>query len=334
MKTKMPSFLITLLIASLGVSQNGHAVTPAPDGDYPGGNTAEGQDALLSNNVRSGTYNTAIGWLTLNSNTSGSYNTAVGADALQLNHDAGENTAIGAGVLPVNDNLGLSGGNRNTAVGAFALFQNTTGKFNTAIGNRTLFNNTIGSSNIVLGANAGSGVTSANNVICIGAAGSNAGNSCFIGQIFGSTSPGGTPVFINSNGRLGTATSSLRFKQDIKPMERTSEVLFALKPVTFRYKKENDPEGIRQFGLIAEDVEEVNPALVVRDQNGKAYSVRYEQINAMLLNEFLKEHRKVQKLEAALEQINKHLKAQDAKIEKVTERVQARNSAPQIVAND
>lgn len=333
MKTKIPSFLVMLLIACLGALQNAHAVTPAPDGGYPGGNTAEGQDALL--NLRSnGTYNTAVGWLTLNSNTRGSFNTAIGADALQLNNDAGENTAIGAGTLPVNDNLGLSGGHHNTAVGAFALFNNTNGAFNTAIGDRTLFNNNVGSSNIALGANAGSGVTTADNVICIGAAGNNAGNSCFIGQIFGATSSGGAPVFINSNGKLGTATSSRRFKEEIKPMEEASERLFALKPVTFRYKKENDPQGIQQFGLIAEDVEQVNPALVVRDQNGKAYSVRYEQINAMLLNEFLKEHGKVQKLEAALEKVNQRLKAQDAKIQKVNERVQAQNSAPQIAVND
>jgi hypothetical protein len=333
MKTKIPSFLITLLIACLGASQNAQAVTPAPDGGYPGGNTAEGQDALF--NLRSnGTYNTAVGWLTLNSNTRGSFNTAIGADALQLNYDAVENTAIGAGTLPVNDNLGLSGGNRNTAVGAFALFNNTNGAFNTAIGNRTLFNNNVGSSNIALGANAGSGVTTAGNVICIGAAGNNAGNSCFIGQIFGATSSSGTAVYINSNGKLGTATSSRRFKEEIKPMEQASEALFALKPVTFRYKKENDPQKILQFGLVAEDVEQINPNLVVRDKDGKAYSVRYEQINAMLLNEFLKEHHKVQKLEGALEALTERLKAQDAKIQKVTEQVEVHNSASKIVAND
>ena len=141
-------------------------------------------------------------------------------------------------------------------------------------------------------------------------------------------------MFITSNGKLGTATSSRQFKEEIKPMKGASEKLFALKPVTFRYKKENDPQGLQQFGLIAEDVEQVNPALVVRDQNGKAYSVRYEQINAMLLNEFLKEHCKVQKLEAALKEVNERLTAQDAKIQKVNERVQAQNSAPQIVVNN
>jgi len=119
-------------------------------------------------------------------------------------------------------------------------------------------------------------------------------NSCYIGNIFGATSAGGAAVFVNSNGRLGTVTSSRQFKDDIKPMERASETLYGLKPVTFRYKKAIDPQGIPQFGLVAEEVEKVSPDLVVRDKEGKAYSVRYEQVNAMLLNEFLKEHRKVE----------------------------------------
>ena len=125
-------------------------------------------------------------------------------------------------------------------------------------------------------------------------------NACYIGQIFGATSAGGIAVFVNSNGRLGTATSSRRFKEEIKPMDKTSEVLLALKPVTFRYKKEIDPAGMSQFGLVAEDVEKVNPHLIVRDKEGKPYSVRYEAVNAMVLNEFLKEHKKVEKQEATI----------------------------------
>ena len=136
-------------------------------------------------------------------------------------------------------------------------------------------------------------VTTANNVIAIGTAGANQSNSCFIGHIFGATSSGGTAVFINSDGKLGTTTSSRRFKDEIKPMEQASEALFALKPVTFRYKKEIDPRGIPQFGLVAEEVEKVNPDLVVRDKEGKLNTVRYDPVNAMLLNEFLKEHRKM-----------------------------------------
>jgi Chaperone of endosialidase len=139
-----------------------------------------------------------------------------------------------------------------------------------------------------LGFGAGGNITTASNVICIAALGNNVDDSCFIGNIFGATSSGETAVFINSNGRLGTATSSRRFKEEIKPMERASEALLALKPVTFRYKKGIDPQGIPQFGLVAEEVEAVNPDLVVRDKEGKPYSARYEQINAMLLNEFSK----------------------------------------------
>jgi len=195
----------------------------------------------------------------------------------------------------------VSGGNRDTADGAFALFNNTTGSSNTAIGDRALINNTTGSNNIALGDSAGSGVTTANNAICIGAAGANS-NGCYIGQIFGASLSGGANVFINGNNKLGTIPSSRRFKEEIKPMERTSEVLFALTPVTFRYKKEIDPAGTAQFGLVAEEVEKVNPDLVVRDAESKVYSVRYDAVNAMLLNEFLKAHRKVEKQESRIQE--------------------------------
>ena len=165
-----------------------------------------------------------------------------------------------------------------------------------------LLDNTTGNNNTALGSVAGINVTTANNVICIGTHGANVSDSCYIGSIFGQTSSGGTAVFINSAGKLGTTTSSRRFKDDIKPMERASEALFALKPVTFRYKKGIDPQGIPQFGLVAEDVEAVNPDLVVRDKEGKVNTVRYEAVNAMLLNEFLKEHRKNEEQEAARSQ--------------------------------
>jgi Chaperone of endosialidase len=341
MKTKLLSFLIILLVVCLGLSQNARAVTPPPDGGYPNGNTAEGEDALL--HLRSGGYNTAVGFTALKTSTSGTFNTAIGAGALLHSKTGGENTAVGAGTLQFTDGL-LPGGNHNTAIGAFALFQNTSGNFNTAVGNRTLFNNNIGRGNIALGANAGSGVTTADNVICIGADGNNTSNSCFIGQIFGANSAGGTAVFINSNGKLGTAPSSRRFKEEIKPMEGASEVLFALKPVTFHYKKEIDPEGIPQFGLVAEDVEAINPHLVVRDKEGKINSVRYEQINAMLLNEFLKEHRKNEEQEATITQLKKELQVTAAHqqkqiealtngLQKVSAQLEASKSAPQVVNN-
>ena len=255
--------LVIITVALLCLAATGprvQAVTPPPDGGYPGGNTAEGQNALLSRTT--GGFNAAIGWLSLRGLTTGSFNTGVGAGTLALNN-ADQNTAIGAGAL-LSNTIGSfntahgafalftnTEGGGNTATGLQSLFHNTIGNANTAIGNITLFNNTTGSENIALGILAGDNVTTANDVICIGAPGANVSNSCFIGQIFNATSSGGTAVFINSNGRLGTSTSSQRFKEEIKPMERASETLFALRPVTFRYKKGIDPQGIPQFGLVA-----------------------------------------------------------------------------------
>jgi hypothetical protein len=289
----------------LVLAQGTQAVNPPPDGGYPGGNTAEGQGALL--NLTSGTFNTAVGLFSLRNNTEADFNTAVGAGALLVN-TARNNTAIGAGALLSNttgiDNtangsfalLNNTTGVENAAFGASALLNSTIGGGNTAVGFSTLVNNTTGVTNTALGFNAGFGITTANNVIVIGTnvAGQNVDNSCFIGEIFGATSSSGTAVFINSEGRLGTTTSSQRFKEAIEPMAQASETLFALKPVRFRYKKEIDPTRTSQFGLVAEEVEKVDPALVVRDKEGKPYSVRYDQVNAMLLNEFLKEHRKVE----------------------------------------
>src|SRR5205085_12529388 len=176
-------------------------------------------------------------------------------------------------------------GSNNTATGRNALAGNTTGNDNIALGRDALAGNTTGINNLAMGTVAGGLVTTASNVICIGTDGENVSNSCYIGNIFTATSSAGIPVFINSVGKLGTSTSSRRFKEEIKPMEQASEALFALKPVTFRYKKQIDPNRIPQCGLVAEEVEKVSPDLVVRDKEGKAYSVRYDQVNAMLLNE-------------------------------------------------
>jgi len=169
-------------------------------------------------------------------------------------------------------------------------------------------------------------VTTADNVIVIGTDGEDVSNSCYIGNIFGVTSASGTPVYINSVGKVATTTSSRRFKERIKPMERTSEALFGLQPVTFNYKKEIDPAATSQFGLVAEDVEKVSPDLVVRDKEGKPYSVRYDQVNAMLLNEFLKEHREVQELK-------KEVAALTAGLQKVNAELEASKPAPQVVNN-
>ena len=351
MKTKVPSTLITIALVCFAVVQNTQALNPPPDGGYPGGNTAEGQDALLS--LTSGLYNTALGLFSLRINTTGSFNTATGAGTL-LSNTGSDNTATGAGAL-LSNTSGVSNtatgesalffnttgtnntadgsgallknttGTDNTALGLDALFNNTTGNTNMAIGNSALNSNTTGSDNTVIGFSSGFAVTTANNVICIGArvAGANVSNTCYIGSIFGQTSSAGTAVFINSDGKLGTTTSSKRFKEGIKPMDKTSESLFSLKPVSFRYKKEIDPASTSQFGLVAEDVEKVNPDLVVRDKDGKPYSVRYDQVNAMLLNEFLREHRTVQEHEAIIAQVESNAAKQEATIARQQKQIEA-----------
>jgi hypothetical protein len=333
---------ILIPIVCFGLLLNAQAVVPPPDGGYPGGNTAEGQAALLS--LTTGGFNTAVGLFSLRSDTTGGLNTALGAGTLLANTSS-ENTATGAGTL-----LSNSTGSSNTGNGAFALFSNSTGNFNTAVGDRALFNNTgddntaIGSGalfqnttglgNIALGVNAGFAVTTAGNVISIGIAGGNVTNSCFIGNIRATTTANNNaiPVLIDSAGQLGTLSSSRRFKKEIKPMDKTSEAILALKPVTFHYKsdKNNRPE----FGLIAEQVAEVNPDLVVRDENGEIYTVRYDAVNAMVLNEFLKEHRKNEEQEATITRLQKQVEALAAGLQKVSAQLELSKRAPQTVLNN
>jgi hypothetical protein len=306
------------------------AVSPAPGGGYPRDNTAVGDNALLS--LTLGRDNTAVGDVALASNTTGSFNTANGSQALYFNTTGARNTATGAYALFHNttgDNNTANGfkalvsnstGTGNTANGESALFHNTTGIRNTANGIGALDSNTIGDENTATGAGAlgnnstgtrntalgytaGFNLTTGSHNVYIGAgmtgvAGES--NACYIASIFNQTSVSGIPVLIDSNNKLGTTTSSKRFKEEIKPMDKASEGLYALTPVTFHYKKEIDPAGIAQFGLVAEEVEKVNPDLVVRDKEGKPCSVRYDQVNAMLLNEFLKEHRKFEEQEAII----------------------------------
>jgi len=203
-----------------------------------------------------------------------------------------------------------------------------------------------------LGANAGTNLTNGSNNIDIGAPGT-AGesakihigkqgtqNGTFIAGIFGVTMTG-SPVVVNSSGKLGVSgTSSIRFKKAVKPMDKASEAILALKPVTFRYKEEIDPEGIPQFGLVAEEVEKVNPDLVARDEDGKVMTVRYEAVNAMLLNEFLKEHRNVAQQESTIAELKttvaqqqKQIEALTATVQKVSDQVALSKPAPQLVAN-
>jgi hypothetical protein len=194
------------------------------------------------------------------------------------------------------------------------------------MGNQTLQSNTSGSHNTALGSGAGNSVTTADNVIAIGTAGANVSDSCYIGNIW--NQPGGSQaVYVNSEGKLGAQVSSRRFKDEIKPMEQTSEVIYGLKPVSFRYKPEIEPTRPVGFGLIAEDVEKISADLVTRGGDGKVNSVRHDAVNAMLLNEFLKEHRKVEKLEATVADLAEQL-------QKITAPVQMKNSSAQVAVND
>jgi Chaperone of endosialidase len=310
-----------------------------------GNNTANGSNALLSNTI--GSANTAIGVYALVRNTTGYNNTASGYGALVYNTNGYNNTANGISAL-FNNETGIY----NTANGSYALLYNTVGNNNTATGYSALYRTT-GSGNIALGFQAGLNLTTGSNNIDIGNAGvagesgririgtAGAQTATLIAGIY-NVSEGGTikPVYINSNGRLGTQppASARKFKEEIKAMEKTSEEILKLKPVTFRYK--NDAERTPQFGLIAEEVANVNPDLVVRDENGEIYTVRYEAVNAMLLNEFLKEHRKneeqqatIAQLKCGMEALIATLKEQTSQIQKVTAQLEVRNPAPRVVNN-
>jgi len=427
---------ILLVLACFKLLPKAQAVVPAPDGGYPGGNTAEGQNALLSLNVNTGINNTAIGWFSLKSNIEGQLNTAVGAATL-FNNTSSRNTAVGGAAMfsntsgSFNTAVGMlslftnSTGSSNTAIGDGALFNNSTGNFNTAIGRVALLSNTDGSANVatgaqalvsnttgdqntaygyqalldnttgeantaagfgalgnntiglantangwqalqsntigsnntaigagalrnstsgtnntVLGTEAGGSLTTANNVICIHDNGANVSNSCYIGNIW--NQPGGSQaVYVNSDGKLGAVVSSRRFKEEIKPINQASEAIHRLRPVSFRYKAEIDRTRPVGFGLIAEEVEKINPDLVSRDKDGKPLSVRYDQVNAMLLNEFLEEHKKVQEQEATIAQLKKEmetvvarLKEHDSRIQKVSAQIEVSKMDGQTALNN
>jgi hypothetical protein len=317
-KTTIPRLLISFIAACFAFAPQARAV--CQEGcNTSFASTFLGDDALVNN--LTGTSNTAIGSVALNANVGGGANTAVGSAALFNNTSSG-NTATGT--LALRDN---TTGNSNTATGFDALIYNTIGGYNTAIGASALFNNTTGNNNIAVGVSAGDNLTTGSynidigsrgragefNTIRIGTAGTQ--TNAYVAGIIGATVPTGVAVIVDNKGHLGTTTSSERFKEAVRPMDKASEAILALKPVTFRYKHELDPDGIPQFGLVAEEVEKVNPDLVARDQQGKPCTVRYEAVNAMLLNEFLKEHRKVQQLEEQVERLTAGLQRVSAQIE-------------------
>jgi hypothetical protein len=381
---KPSALMIATLLAWIGLLPNAQAVSPAPDGGYPGGNTAEGQNALFS--LTAGTYNTAVGLYSVLSNQEGQFNTGVGAGALLAN-TAHQNTALGAGALLtnstgvkntasgtfalfsnttgnsntasgvaalVNNTTGFNNtahgynallsnttAGDNTAIGTTALFSNMTGEFNTGIGSQTLRDNVSGDSNTAIGDSAGFNVTGSGNV-CIGAgvdgvAGEN--NITRIRNVYESVATE-RAVYVTSDNRIGTLSSSRRYKEQIKPMENASEAIHSLRPVSFRYKKEVDPRGVLSFGLIAEEVAKVNPDLVTSDPEGKPQTVRYEAVNAMLLNEFLKEHRKVQEqgdtiaeLKNEITRLTAAVRSQAVQIQTVNDQLESASAAVQVVAN-
>lgn len=323
------------------------------DGDS---NTAVGAAALLLNTNRD---NTAIGTTAMVHNDTGSGNTAVGASALFNNATGIENSALGYHAL-----FSHQGANFNNAVGGFALSSDETGSSNNAFGHSALANNvtgirntaigdmalvsSTGSDNIALGANAGINQDTGSQNIYIGDSGSS-GQERVIA--IGANSPTGTPytqtyiggiynapvtdriAYIQADGRLGTLMSSQRYKEDIQSMDAASDALYSLRPVTFHYKQKIDPSHKLSFGLVAEEVAEVSPDLVSPDAEGKPQTVRYDAINAMLLNEFLKEHRKVEELESRLARQEKQMESMAASLQRVSAQNETSRPTPEIAAN-
>jgi len=360
-----------LLLNTTGTQNTAVGIDALAFNDGGSFNTANGALALSSHT--SGDDNTAVGNRALFSDTSGDHNTAVGSHALFFGGGIGNtangyqalysgggfsNTAVGENALYGNtggfSNTGVGDsaltsnttGLNNTANGVDALQFNTTGTGNTAVGLGALQSNTSGSSNIALGLSAGASLTTGSNNIDIGnvgvAAESNTirlGDPAFQTATFIAGVSGvavtGSRVVVSSSGQFGVAPSSRRFKQNIQTMGDASDILRALRPVTFMYKPDIDPKGVPQFGLVAEEVEKVNPDLVTRDEQGKPYTVRYEAVNAMLLNEFLKEHGKVEQLtkefESKLAEQQKQIQQLTGGLQKVSAQLEFRNALRRVL---
>jgi len=302
-------------------------------------NTGFGDRVLFSNTT--GYYNTATGYGALFSNTTACCNTAIGGGALFFNITGSNNTATGIAALVFN----ITGGS-NTATGENALFQNTTGNFNTATGAGALSSNTTGNSNTSIGSNAlhdttgfsnigigqdgGSNLTSGSNNICIGNSGVAGESSTIrIGDVQTATflagingaGVTGIPVLVSSSGQLGVASSSRLVKEEIREIAAESDGLMKLRPVAFRYKPQIDPTGLTQYGLIAEEVANVYPDLVAYDRDGRPETVRYQLVNALLLNEVQKQHWTADAQEETIEQQKGTIDRQQAEIEELKARL-------------
>ncbi|HEY0782868.1 MAG TPA: tail fiber domain-containing protein [Thermoanaerobaculia bacterium] len=282
-------------------------------------NTAVGSDAMLANTI--GGANTALGSFALLSNTNGSANVAIGGSCLVSNTTGAGNTGVGASAMTFN-----TSGSNNTAIGLDALANSTTGANNTALGSNALVNNSNGSSNIAIGLSAGHQIVHGSNNIDIGnlAPGDESDTirigtsqtSAFLAGVNGVTISSGTAVFVNSSGQLGTMTSSLRFKEDVQGMGEASDGLLQLRPVTFRYKTPyDDGSHLKQYGLIAEEVAKVFPDLVQLDAQGKPFAVRYQSLDAMLVNELQKEHAALASARTQVSELEAQVARQQAAIE-------------------
>jgi hypothetical protein len=366
MKSTIQIILIAMALLSVEVAGTKiYAIAPPPGGGYPGGNTAAGQQAFLF--LTSGLYNTAVGFLAQAGNATASFNTAVGAGAL-LSNTAEGNTATGAGAL-LSNTTGIENtaagesslfnsatGDRNTAFGADTLVSNTGGSFNVAVGFNALGDNTTGASNVALGPQAlSSNILGSNNTGVGALAGINSSgdgnvyvgagmigvagesNHTYVRNIKDTSVSGGNSDTVTldlTTGLLGHLSSSRRYKENIKPMGDSSEVIYRLKPVTFRYKKEVDRTQSSTFGLIAEQVAEVNPDLVACNAEGQPEGVHHEQVNAMLLNEFLKEHQTVVELKKEISALTATVKEQAVQLQKVSAQVEMGKSATRMVVSD
>jgi hypothetical protein len=325
LKTITLPIFIPLVLACFALLPS---VQAAPDPPALGGeNTRDGQGSLASRTT--GSQNTALGFNSLLNLTVGNGNTGVGLCTLVGNIGGSKNVATGAFAL-FNTNA-----NFNVATGYSALDSDTTGGSNTGVGHQALFSNVTGSNNTAIGFRAGYNIRSGGNV-CIGAgvlglAGDI--NTTRIRNVYASVA-GARIVYVNSDNKIGTLVSSRRYKEAIKPMDKASETLFALKPVTFRYKKEVDSARALSFGLIAEEVAKVSSDLITRDEDGNPQTVRYEAVNAMLLNEFLKEHKKVEELEATVAIQQEQIEALTAGLQKVSDQLEMSKPIPRVVLNN
>jgi Chaperone of endosialidase len=316
------STLITNTTGNYNAAFGNNALERNTQGNH---NTAAGFFALNSNTT--GSDNAALGYTALNFNSTGKDNVATGAFALESNTLGNSNAALGAYALTANTTgventaSGMKSlfsnqtGGQNTAAGFYALYQST-GSRNTAIGMRALNYLTTGEQNIALGYEAGYNVAAGGNNIEIGAKGDkddaqtirlgtqDTQKQAFIAGIFGATASGGVPVVITPTGQLGTVTSSARFKRDIRAMGNVTTTLMALRPVTFEYRADLDPTATPQFGLIAEEVAKVAPALVIRDSAQQPYTVRYDAVNAMLLQQVQQQQQTITEQQKALQELS------------------------------